>query len=75
MTKYKAMVRGKQHEWGIEIPENAVEDMRADGFEVLEIANSIPAWAFDMGIGRVWVLAQDIWDAPSRIWRNIRRKP
>lgn len=76
MTKYIATVRGKQHEWGVEIPESAVEDMRADGFEVLEIVNSIPAWVADLGYvpARLWCLGQDIWDAPSRIWRKIRRK-
>lgn len=75
MSRFITTIRGHEHEWRVEVSEDSVEDMRADGIEVLEIVNSIPAWAMDAGLGRVWMLTQDIWDAPSRIWRKIRRKP
>lgn len=72
MTKFTTTVRGKEHEWRVEVAEVSVEAMREDGIEVLEIVNTIPAWAVDAGIGRLWMLAQDIWDWPSRAWRKIR---
>jgi hypothetical protein len=70
--KYVVTVRGHQHEWGIRVPEIMVEGLREDGFEVLEVVNTIPAWAVDAGIGWAWMMAQDLWDMPSRVWRKIR---
>lgn len=74
MTKFTTTVRGREHEWRVLVEEISVEDMRADGIEVLEIANTIPAWAVDAGIGGAWMLVQDIWDAPSRLWRRLRSR-
>jgi hypothetical protein len=75
MTKFTTTVLGRQNEWRVEVSEASVDDMRADGIEVLEISNTIPAWAVDASIGQLWMFAQDVWDAPSRIWRKIRRNP
>jgi hypothetical protein len=72
MTKFTTIVRGRQHDWLVEVSEDAVEEMRADGIKILEIANTIPAWAVAAGIGQLWMFAQDVWDAPLRIWRKIR---
>lgn len=72
MTKFITTVKGRHHEWRVIVSEASVEDMREDGVEVLEIANTIPAWAAEAGIGWLWVWVQDMWDLPSRIWRKIK---
>lgn len=74
MSRFVATIRGRQHEWSVYVAEASVEDMREDGIEVLEIVNTIPAWVVDAGFARIWCLMQDIWDAPSRLWRKIKRK-
>jgi len=74
MTHYVTTVMGKHHEWRVTVDEASVADMRADGIEVLEISNTVPAWAVDAGFARVWVFAQDLWDIPSRLWRRMRGK-
>ena len=35
MTKFTTTVRGREHEWRVLVDEVSVEDMRADGIEVL----------------------------------------
>ena len=74
MTRYTTTVQGKHHEWRVTVAEESVADMRDDGIEVLEIVNTIPAWVVDAGFSRVWVFAQDFWDAPSRLWKKMRGK-
>ena len=74
MPHYITTVRGEHHEWRVTVAEESVADMRADGIEVLEIVNTIPAWVVDAGFASVWVFAQDLWDAPSRLWRRMRGK-
>ena len=73
MSKYFAIMRGRQHEWRVDVSEASVEDMRKDGIEVFEAANIIPAWVAAIGMTGPWCAMQDIWDAPSRIWRRIKR--
>jgi hypothetical protein len=75
MTRFVTTIRGREYEWRAEVSEASVDDMRADGIEVQEISNTIPDWAVDAGFGRFWIFVQDVWDAPSRAWRKIRRKP
>lgn len=70
---YEVVVRGKQHEWFCRIPENQAVAMREDGFEVIEVHNSMPMWVVDMGLTRVWVFVEDLWNIPSRLFR--RRPP
>jgi hypothetical protein len=69
MPRYMIEVRGERDEWGIFVPEQMVEGLRADGFEVIEVVNSIPYWMPSWAI-RPWCLLQDIWDMPSRWWRR-----
>lgn len=73
MTKFIATVKGRQHEWGILVPENAVDDMRADGFDVVEVIYVIPDWAVDLGLSGVWCFAQRVWNAPTRILGKVSR--
>lgn len=67
--KYVIHVRGKRHEWGITIPERMVDDLRDDGFEVMEVVNTVPMWVVDLGLTRVWCWCQDVWNLPSTGWR------
>lgn len=73
MSKYFAHMRGRQHEWIVTVDEASVDDMRADGIEVFEAVYTIPGWVADLGLTRPWCIIQDIWDAPTRIWRRIKR--
>jgi hypothetical protein len=56
-------VRGKTHEWGVTTRANdsQIADWRADGLSVIVVENTVPAWAFDFGLGRIWVVVQDIY--------------
>lgn len=67
--RYEIIVRGKRHEWMAVIPEAAVEDMREDGFEVVEVHNSFPAW-LPNPLEHLWVAVQDIWSLPQRLLRK-----
>jgi hypothetical protein len=70
--KYMIDVRGRQHTWGVYINANQVAEMRDDGVEVIEVHNSIPMWAVELGLTKVWAFVQDVWDAPSRLWRGMK---
>jgi hypothetical protein len=73
MTRFITTVKGKRNEWIVEVAECSVEDMRQDGIEVVEVAHVIPAWVAEIGLERVWILGQGLWDAPTRIWRRWRK--
>jgi hypothetical protein len=60
------VIRGRQHEWAIPIPDRIAADLAEDGFEVFEVVNTVPAWAADVGLTRVWCFAQDVWNLPGR---------
>lgn len=72
---YSVTIRGRQHEWGVTVPDAMVDGLREDGFEVVEVHNTIPGWVLDAGLGDVWCAAQDLFDLPSGLWRNLRGKP
>lgn len=57
-------VRGKEHEWDFNFYGNPryIEEWRADGLEVYEIANRIPAWIVDIGLLRPYVFLQDLFN-------------
>ena len=71
--RYEAELRGKSHRWAVMVySEEQAKAMREDGIEVIEIHNTVPMWAVDMGLAPVWVFVQDLWDLPSRIARWFR---
>lgn len=57
-------VRGRQHEWAVTwvANEDQITAMRADGFDVLEIRFSMPAWVMEQGLAPVWCFFQDLWN-------------
>lgn len=59
---YLLHLRGNQHEWGfnVYIDPVHVDDWRADGIEIYEVCNVIPAWVVNAGLSRVWVFLQDL---------------
>ncbi len=75
MMNYSVIVRGRQSEWQIDVPDRMVDGLRDDGFEVVEVHNTVPGWAVDAGFAGVWCVAQDAFDLPSKIWRKLRGKP
>lgn len=61
---YSLEIRGKSKEWSFNIyadPKH-VEDWREDGLEINEIVNSIPEWVADIGMTRLWIIIQDIFN-------------
>jgi hypothetical protein len=64
-------VRGRQHEWGFPMrgTDNDAAEWRADGFDVSETVNVIPGWVPAPLVGW-WCRVQDVWNWPSRAWRE-----
>jgi hypothetical protein len=38
-----------------------LEEWRSEGFEIDEVLNTVPAWAADLGLARIWCRVQDAW--------------
>ena len=73
--KYGVIVKGRNKSWHLEFENDAqAEAMRADGFEVDVIINTIPVWVVDLGLARAWCLAQDIASWPANAIRRITRR-
>jgi len=55
-------VRGKKDTWGFEFygDPKLIDEWRADGLDVIEIANLIPAWVVDLGLTRPWNRLQSL---------------
>lgn len=66
---YAVTIRGRQHEWQIPCPDASVEALREDGFEVVEVVNTIPEWVVSLGLTRSWCALQDLWELPSRLMK------
>lgn len=64
MPKTIIHVRGRESEWGVvsDMNQDQIDSMRADGIEVGELANIVPAWAADLGLTRPWCFVQDVWN-------------
>lgn len=56
--------RGRTGEWGVpaDLTREAIEDMRADGLNIIVPENSIPLWVVNFGIVRPWCFLQDLWN-------------
>lgn len=61
---YSLQVRGKSKEWSFDIIANPkhVEDWREDGLEIDEIINRIPEWAVRIGLTKLWIFIQDLYN-------------
>ena len=57
-------IHGEQSTWAVNwhTTPKEIEAMRADGIEVFEIENIIPAWVVDAGLTRTFVFFQDLWN-------------
>ena len=55
-------VRGNSHRWSFPFygDPKYLAEWRADGLEVNEVANTIPAWVAGCGLARPWCFVQDI---------------
>ena len=60
--KYAIEIKGREYVWHVYVQEAAVEDMRADGFDVVEVHNTVPMWVFNLGLTSPWCAAQDAWN-------------
>lgn len=57
-------VRGHEHEWSFNFygdPKH-LDEWRDDGLEVVEIVNTIPSWAVDLGLTKIWFFIQDLFN-------------
>ncbi len=63
------VVRGRRHEWAFDFigDEKYLERWREDGLDVIVIENSVPQWASELGLLRVWCWCQDLWRW-MRLW-------
>ena len=57
-------IRGKYKRWSINCyaSNEEIETMREDGLEVDEIVNSVPLWAYNLHISRLYIFLQDVWN-------------
>lgn len=57
-------VKGKNKKWGFHFygDPKYIEEWRADGLDITEIENVIPAWIVDLGLLRPWCFVQDVWN-------------
>jgi len=67
--KYAVRVKGRANDWLAFVPEASVEEMRADGIDVMEAHNTIPDWIPSWAVAP-WCAMQDLWNAPSRWGRK-----
>ena len=62
--RYSLIVHGKHRTWSFTIDAYPahVDDWRADGLIVDELIYSIPKWAVDAGLTRVWCRCSDVFN-------------
>lgn len=70
MAKWFVVMRGERHEWIMVIGEAQAKGMMEDGIPVFEIANTVPVWAANLGLTRLWCRLEDLWNWPSRWGRR-----
>jgi hypothetical protein len=60
---YSIQVQGQYHIWHFQVFVNPkyIDEWRADGIEIVEIMNTVPAWVVDLGLTRIWCFLQDCW--------------
>ena len=64
-------VRGNARSWGFLFYGDPahIPAWRADGLNVVEVENLIPAWVADLGLTRAWCFAQDVFNLRNP-WRK-----
>lgn len=57
-------VRGKSKNWSFSFygDPQFLEEWRADGLEIFEVSNVVPAWIAECGLTRPWCFVQDIFN-------------
>ena len=55
---------GKEKAWSFMFmgDDRHLDDWLEDGLEVYEVVNTVPMWAVNLGLTRIWILAQDIFN-------------
>lgn len=56
-------VRGKNCQWSFHTKADPkyLPEWEADGLQIFILENSIPEWAVDLGLTRIWCRVQDVW--------------
>lgn len=62
-TKLSITIQGKNKKWSFtfEGDPRHLDEWREDGLDVEEVLNTIPEWAVNWGLCRVWCFFQDIY--------------
>ena len=64
MKKYAVIVRGNEKEWIFTTFLNPkyINDCLEDGIQIEEVINSVPLWAHQLGLMRIWFFFQDLFN-------------
>ena len=64
-------VRGHSHQWSFEFfgDPRYLDEWRADGLDIVQVENIVPAWVVDLGLTRAWCFAQDVFNFRNP-WRS-----
>jgi len=62
--RYALIIRGKEKEWIFTtfLQPKHIKDYLEDGIQVEEVVNSIPLWAQQLGLTRIWFFIQDLFN-------------
>lgn len=57
-------VKGQEKSWSFEFygDPKYLDEWRQDGLEINEIVNTIPLWAIDLGLTKIWIFFQDLFN-------------
>ena len=59
--KHAIEIKGREYVWHVYVQDNAVDEMRADGIEVLDMHHAVPMWVFNIDLTGLWCATQDTW--------------
>lgn len=65
--QYSLEIKGKTSRWSfvVLVDPQYVDEWRADGLEIAELYNTVPAWVAELGLTRFWRFCQDVF-----YWKN-----
>ena len=57
-------VKGNDHAWSFSFygDPKYLDEWREDGLEINAIVNVVPAWVVDLGLTKIWIFIQDIFN-------------
>lgn len=65
MNKLLAVeIKGKEKNWSFNFygDPKYLNEWREDGLDVVEICNTIPLWIHNLGLTKIWIFLQDLFN-------------